>query len=165
MHGVDGVGEYVVIWVEPDLFFSVANAFWSPKVLKFYNQYPERPGISTVCFKSAFPKAIERRMFQNSVPAIPTFILIFLFWWRETWQRNENFDWSFLVTNGEKLKTTSTFCKEKNFFQKRNCAAYVWAKYYFCENIYKWKCYSVQYFHFLRQCFHFLRTNKELVLT
>ena len=59
VHGVDGVDECVVIWVETDLFFSVANAFWSPKVLKFYNQCPERPDISTVCCKSVFPKAIE----------------------------------------------------------------------------------------------------------
>ena len=60
--------------------------------------------------------------FRNSVPAIPTFILIFLFWWRETWQRNENFDWSFLVTNGEKLKTTSTFLQiEKLLPKKKLC--------------------------------------------
>ena len=60
VHGVDGVREGVVIWVDPILFVSVANSFLSPKVLKLYNQRSERSGISTICCKSVFRKAIEK---------------------------------------------------------------------------------------------------------
>ena len=42
VHGVDGVGEGVVIWVEPILFVSVADSYWSPKVLELYNHYLKR---------------------------------------------------------------------------------------------------------------------------
>ena len=39
---VDGVGEGVATWVEPILFVSVADSYWSPKVLELYNQYLKR---------------------------------------------------------------------------------------------------------------------------
>ena len=49
-----------VIWVEPILFVSVTDSFLSLKVLKLYNQCLERSGISTICSKSVFRKAIEK---------------------------------------------------------------------------------------------------------
>ena len=60
VHSVNGVGDGAVIWVEPVLFVSVTDSFLSPKVLKLYNQCPERSGISTICCKSVFQKAIEK---------------------------------------------------------------------------------------------------------
>ena len=51
---------WAVIWVEPILFVSVTVSFLSLKVLKLYNQCPERSGISTICSKSVFRKAIEK---------------------------------------------------------------------------------------------------------
>ena len=60
VHGVNGVGEGAVIWVEPILFVSVTDSFLSLKVLKLYNQCPERSGISTICSKSVFRKATEK---------------------------------------------------------------------------------------------------------
>ena len=60
MHSADRVSKGVVIWDEPILFVSVADSFWSPKVLKFYNQCPERSGISTICCQSVFRKTIEK---------------------------------------------------------------------------------------------------------
>ena len=53
-------GKWAVIWVEPILFVSVTDSFLSLKVLKLYNQCPERSGISTICSKSVFRKAIEK---------------------------------------------------------------------------------------------------------
>ena len=47
-----------VLWfVEPILFVSVTVSFLSLKVLKLYNQCPQRSGISTICLKSVFRKA------------------------------------------------------------------------------------------------------------
>ena len=106
VHGVDGVREGVVIWVDPILFVSVADSFSSPKVLKLYNQRSERSCISTICCKSVFRKAIEniRNMYWSSVPTIWNFVLIFvLFSWRDKYQRNEKFNWFFLITKGEKV--------------------------------------------------------------
>ena len=60
VHGVDGIREGVVIWVDPILFVSVADSFSSPKVLKLYNQRSERSCLSTICCKSVFRKAIEK---------------------------------------------------------------------------------------------------------
>ena len=60
VHGVNGVGEGAVIWLQSILFVSVTDSFLSPKVLKLYNQCPERSGISTICSKSVFQKAIQK---------------------------------------------------------------------------------------------------------
>ena len=60
VHGVNGVGEGAVIWVEPILFVSVTDSFLSLKVLKLYNQCPERSDSSTIYSKSLFRKAIEK---------------------------------------------------------------------------------------------------------
>ena len=60
VHGVNGVGEGAVIWVEPILFVSVTDSFLSLKVLKLYNQCPEKSGICTICSKSLFQKVIEK---------------------------------------------------------------------------------------------------------
>ena len=60
VHGVNGVGEGAVIWMQPIFFVSVTDSFLSPKVLKLYNQCPERSDISTICCKSVFQKAIEK---------------------------------------------------------------------------------------------------------
>ena len=79
VHGVNGVGEGDVIWMEPILFVSVTDSFLSLNVLKLYNQCPERSGISTICSKSVFRKAIEniRKMYRTSVPATRNFVLFF----------------------------------------------------------------------------------------
>ena len=53
-----GEGGGAVILVEPILFVSVTDSFLSLKVLKLYNQCPERSGISTICSKSVCRKAI-----------------------------------------------------------------------------------------------------------
>ena len=66
VHGVNAVGEGAVIWVEPILFVSVTDSFLSVKVLKLYNQCPERSGISTICSKSVFRKASEK--YSKNVP-------------------------------------------------------------------------------------------------
>ena len=87
VHGVSAVGGGAVIWVQPILFVSVTVSFLSLKVLKLYNQCPERSGISTICSKSVFRKAIEK--YSKNVSNFSScysklcFIFVFvLFWWR-----------------------------------------------------------------------------------
>ena len=91
VHGVNGIGERAVMWVEPILLVSVTDSFLSPKVSTFhvpvlYNQCSGRSGIPTICSKSVFQKAIENiwKMYRTSVPAIRNFVLIFFI--LMTWQ-------------------------------------------------------------------------------
>ena len=86
---------WAVIWVEPILFVSVTVSFLSLKVLKLYNQCPERSGISTICSKSVFRKAISKHSKNvsnfSSCYSKPCFVFL-LFWWRDKYQRNEKFN-------------------------------------------------------------------------
>ena len=78
VHGVNGIDEGAVIWVEPVLFVSVAS-FLSPKVLELYNQCPERSDISTIYCYNVFRKAIDKYLENVSSfsSAIQNFVLIF----------------------------------------------------------------------------------------
>ena len=96
VHSVNGVGDGAVIWVEPVLFVSVTDSFLSPKVLKLYNQCPERPDISTICCMSVFQKAIEK--YSGNVSNFSS-----CYSWRDKWRRNEKFNCFFLVTKGDKV--------------------------------------------------------------
>ena len=60
VHGVNGVGEGAVIWVEP-FFFRLSRWFiFISLILKLYNQCPGRSNITSICCKNVFRKAIEK---------------------------------------------------------------------------------------------------------
>ena len=94
-----------VIWVELVLFVSVADSVWSPKILKpvpweirhFYSLLQKRVWKS---HWKIFGKC--RRKYRNSVPAFPTFVLIFflLFWSRGKCHREKKLDCFFPLVKG-----------------------------------------------------------------
>ena len=116
VHGVNGVGEGAVIWVEPILFVSVTDSFLSLKVLKLYNHCPERSGISTICSKSVCKKPFKniQKLYRTSVPAIRNFVLFFFFCFEDATSTRETRSLFFFLP----VETTSTFLWGKKILAK-----------------------------------------------
>ena len=127
------VGRGAYGWVEPILFVSATDSFLSLKVLKLYNQCPERSGISTICSKSVFRKAIEKYSknvsnFSSCYSKLFLFCFV-LFWRRDKYQRNENFNCFIPVTKTDKVYTTSTFLRgEKILNTPLGASLYIFSK-------------------------------------